>query len=395
MLTAICENGGRICLADIKNTFTLQALKEKESFFCPTCKEKMILKICLKKVSHFAHYRASSCSEQFENESSYHLDGKQKLYHWLKGQGLEPELEFFDQAIQQRPDIRFSYQNTRYAVEYQCSTIPESLFIKRTSTYQQNGYTPLWILGGNQLLRKSPPLISLSDFQYLSLVMGKTNTFLPYFCPNSNRFILLRQIIPVTIRNCFASISINPPDMVNIDDLINPHNQFPTSIKHWRKEISSFKQNYSQKPQSFSDPFLKQLYTNHLHLLYLPPEIGLPVLHGAYIRTPPVIWQGFLYLDVLRNCAPGEIFSFAFVYQAFKNRVNKKQITLRLLPLGEGNASIAVLEYLHTLCDSQYLTMINKQTFKVNYYLKASQNMMEQEQTENNFYRNYHSSFLK
>ncbi len=389
MLTAIRENGGQICLADIKNNFTLQALKEKETFFCPTCKEKMILKICMKKVSHFAHYRESSCSERFENETSYHLDGKLKLYHWLQEQGLKPELEVYDRTIQQRPDIRFIHQNTMYAVEYQCSTIPENLFIKRTRSYQTNGYTPLWILGGNQFSRKSTDLVSLSEFQYLALDLGNEQSLLPLFCPNANSFILLRQIIPVSIRNCIASISIRTSNHVKLTDLLLPQKPFSLQIEHWQKEIKAFKLYYSQKPQSYRDPFLKELYFNRLHLSYLPPEIGLPVTHSAYIRTPPVIWQAYLYLDVFSQRSIGETISVAAINQAFRIRVNKKQITIRSIPLGSGDASMAVLEYLLTLCECQYLTRITDQTFKVNYILQVSHNMLQQEQRETHFYQNF------
>lgn len=129
MLTAILKNGNTICLSDRKDPSTLYSLREKEVFFCPECKEKLILKIGLQKIPHFAHYRVTNCS-RYENESGYHLAGKERIYLWLKEMGLCPELEPYDDSIRKRPDISFIYQGIKVAVEFQCSNIPESLIKK-------------------------------------------------------------------------------------------------------------------------------------------------------------------------------------------------------------------------------------------------------------------------
>lgn len=393
MLTALNEEGHLVCLADTRNQQSLQKLKIQHVFYCPECKEKVILKAGTKKITHFAHYRESTCCGKYENESEYHLSGKLKLYLWLKRKGLEPELEAYDSSIGQRPDISFVFMGKKIAVEYQCSVITEDVFKKRTKTYLENMVTPLWILGGNQFKRKSSTIVTLSDFHYLSIAGQNGAATLPFYCPEVNQFIFVKQVIPVGPRNALADISVKTLETVDLNELINPQNKHSPSIESWRKEINHFKLYHSQKPKSYRDSFLKELYFNHLHLSCLPPEIGLPVPHSIFIRTSTVVWQGFIYLDGIKSCKPGDIISFYSIYQAFKNRVWKKDISLRTLPLMKGDASIAVMEYLQFLTACQYLTKLTDTAFLINQELKPSSNMIEQEQKEHQFYERYQSIF--
>jgi competence protein CoiA len=386
LLTALNENGILVCLADVKNP---HLLREQGEFFCPVCKEQLILKIGTKKIPHFSHLRNSTCLHHFENESEYHLLGKKKLYHWLKEMGLKPELEVYDENIQQRPDIRFIFKDKRFAIEYQCSVIPENLFKKRTEVYVKNGYTPIWILGGNQFKRKSTNIVSLTDFQYLFLASHNNVSLMPFYCPNANQFIILKKIIPVTTRNAIATVKIKAPENLSLLELINPLHEYTLPLQSWQKEIKTFKCYFTQNPQSFRDPFLKELYFNHHHLVYLPPEIGLPVHFGVFIRTPTVVWQGFIYLDSFKNSQVGDVLTWNSIYLAFHQRVLKKHVSLREIPLLDGNATFPVWEYLLTLTKCQFLERISETTFRVMYEMKPSGNIMEQEQKESLFYKNF------
>lgn len=394
MLTALTEDGSLICLVDyVKKQDYLQTLKQTMRFYCPGCKERMILKIGTKKISHFAHYRTSSCSEQYEKESAYHLIGKQKLYFWLEEQGLKPELEVFDPVIRQRPDIRFTYQNQRFAVEFQCSVIPDELFKKRTNSYFASGYVPLWILGGNFYTRKSANIALLSDFQYLCMTSQHQRSSITFYCPTANNMIFLQNIYPISTRKTLAILACEPLSTIDIDRFIHPFLNKSPSWHQWQKEIRTFKQFYSQNPHAYHDPFLKQLYYHHLYLVYLPPEIGLPIANGMFIRTPPTVWQGFLYLDCFLKRTPGDTVSIASIFQAFQNRVNKKHIVLRELPLLGGDASKAIQEYLFLLEKCGYLTALNTSVYRINRSLFIARNMIEQERLEQEFYQNFHFIF--
>lgn len=392
VLTALKEDGQVICLADFQNVSSLKTLREKENFYCPGCEEKMILKIGTKKITHFAHYKGSSCVDQCENETEYHLEGKKKLYLWLKKKGIEPELEFFDKEIRQRPDIRFTFQNRRYALEYQCSVIPEAVFIKRTRCYLEHHYIPIWILGGEFFSRKSTSIVNLSDFQYLCINSSNSHSNLAYYCPTSNQFIFVQQIFPFTVRNALASFNIGPLENLNLQDITNPQPILPPTIEAWHKEITRFKQYYSQKPKGYRDPFLKELYLNQIHLAYLPPEVGLPLANSIFIRTPPAIWQGYLFLDCFHRRMCGDRISYYTIEQAFEKRVWKKQIIVRELPLLVGDATHAVREYLCVLKDCGFLTEISPNIFQVNRKLIAASNMVEQLEKEKEFYSSNKSS---
>lgn len=259
--------------------------------------------------------------------------------------------------------------------------------MKRTKAYLQNHYSPLWVLGGNLFSRKSSEIVSLSDFQYLASATADGRSIMRYYCPNANQFIFLKQIIPVSVRNALASIWMPTLDDVDLDQFLTPQILSSPSYDTWQKEIKNFKLYYSQNPQSFRDPFLRELYSNHLHISLLPPEIGLPVSHSTFIRTPPVVWQGYLYLDGLKGRSIGDTISYHSIYQAFKKRVWKKQISLRNLPLGMGSASTAVLEYLHLLVNCGYLARMNDTTFKVKNEMKIATNLVEQEELEFSFYK--------
>ena len=388
MLSAITESGRRICISDIKNDLILHKMKEGEKFYCPECKEKLILKIGRQKIPHFAHYRVTNCS-RYENESSYHLAGKEKLYLWLKDQGFQPQLEPYDQTIAQRPDICFTYQGIKIAIEFQCSIISEPLMKKRTNAYTSNNYYPIWILGGNQFKRKKAEIVSISSFQYSFLSIKDEKSCLLFYCPNSNQLIFVRQIIPTTLRNAVATISIVPLQQVSINDLLTPPKYTPFSVISWQKEMNHFKTNYALSPKAFKDPFLRYLYENHHHITQLPPEIGLPVPSSPFIKTPPIIWQSYIYFDVIQKLNIGDQFSIHDVIIAIAQRIRKKQIIIRDFSLGKGDVLLPVNEYLNLLVQCQYLIKVETISFQIARKLEQTSNASDQKIIENAFYQKY------
>lgn len=357
-------------------------------FFCPECKGKVILKIGTQKIPHFAHYRVTKCS-RYENESGYHLAGKEKIYLWLKEMGLRPKLEPYKESIRQRPDICFIYQGIKVAVEYQCSIIPEQLIKKRTTVYQHNQYYPLWILGGNQFKRKNAEVVTLSNFHYAFLSIKNGQTSLPFYCSDSNRFIFLNELAPVTVQNAIASIRTKPLKQVKLTELFIPQPHTSFSIKAWQRELKSFKNTFSLSPKAFKDPFLQELYQNHLHITFLPPEIGLPVPSSPLIRTPPLIWQGFLYLDVLKPLSVGEVFSLNDSIKPLAKRIRRKHISIRELTLGTGDYTLPISEYLTLLANCHYLKQLDKNHYQVVRKLEHAGNMNDQKTIEDTFYHKY------
>ena len=101
--------------------------------------------------------------------------------------------------------------------------------------------------------------------------------------------------------------------------------------------------------------FLRELYSHSLNISLLPPFIGLPVQNALVIETAPLIWQAYLFMDHFNNRKEAEIITFGEVYRSFMNRVHKKQIKLRTLPLApHSNHTAPLAEYLHLLVQLQY-----------------------------------------
>ncbi|MGA9227883.1 MAG: competence protein CoiA family protein [Mesobacillus sp.] len=390
MLVANRKNGVRLSLGDQWDKKELIAIRSKEKFHCPECKEEVIMKLGSKKIWHFSHLSGNSCEHQYERESNYHLAGKLQLYNWLKNQGINAELEKFDPSARQKPDIAFDWQGKKYAIEFQCSIIPEEIFIKRTASYFKNGYIPIWIAAGNLIKRTGSKAVSINNFLYLFIRRPHQYWNIPAYCPLSGQFIDLNGAIPISSRKTITQLEIHSIDKVPVNHLISPVSKSYPVLTSWQSELKKFKSRYLMYPGSYQNHFLQQLYRNHLNLLSLPSEIGLPVFSGPYIETPALIWQTYLYLDLFRNIKKGDVISLSKVHNAFNNRVKRGQIKWRNLPLaGKGDYSLAVTEYIQILTKISVLTKVSDSLFKLNRELKISDTIDEQSADEAYFYKRY------
>jgi competence protein CoiA len=399
LLTALFQAGERICLGDGWTKEKLMLLREKETFCCPQCSENVILKLGEKRIFHFSHLKGNTCKFEHENESEYHLRGKLQLYQWLKCQGLNPVLEFFDFKINQRADIIFNVGNQRYALEYQCSNISELVFRKRTNGYLSAGYIPLWVLGGNQWNRKNSSITSFSEFHYMFLRKTTSNQWtIPFYCSESQTFILHHSIQPITIKKSFSHQKMVTLDKLLIAELLSPHEAASICSTKWLKELNHLKTQFIRIPGSYQNPFLRTLYNNRLNLSLLPPYLGLPVLNSPCIITPPLIWQTYLFIDVFMEWETTAPIRFQDVYFSFMKRIRKNDIQLRRMPLAEDerHVSLAILQYLQILIKTNVLRMIDDHTFGLNQPTDLPQTVINQKKLEEDFYKKYANMiFLK
>lgn len=392
LLTALLEAGERICLGDGWEKEKLLLMREKERFCCPQCSENVILKLGEKRIFHFSHIKGNTCRFEHENESEYHLRGKLQLYQWLKRQGLNPELEFYDTKINQRADIFFNIGDKRYALEYQCSNISESVFTKRTKGYLTVGYFPIWILGANQWNRKNSYLTSFSEFHYLFLQKYSSNLWtIPFYCSESQKFILHHSIQPITIRNAFSQQKLVNLDKMLFSQLISPQIEGSINPNKWLKQLSHLKTQLIRTRESYQNPFLRTLYNNYVNLSLLPPYLGLPVSNSACIITPPLIWQTYLFIDVFMKSNVTTFIKFQDVYFSFMKRIRKNDIQLRRIPLAddERHVTLALLQYLEILIKTNVIRMITSHTFALTQPTEIPQTIMEQMKLEESFYKKY------
>ncbi|MGF6951462.1 competence protein CoiA [Neobacillus sp. B4I6] len=396
MLTAQTKIGEKICLGLDYKKDTLLALRSKEEFFCPICGESVLLKLGDQRIFHFAHKQGGACRDFYESESNYHMEGKRQLYQWLIRQKIPSDLEYYDRDIQQRPDIMFNYNGKKYALEYQCSTIPESIFIKRTNSYLQNGYIPLWILSSNKIIIKKRNIVALSNFQYLFLRTTTSGKFyIPSYCPEKQQFHLVKSITPYSTKNAFANHSSYPIKKIDLSDLLEPKMGNEFNLSSWNSENEKFNLNWALHPGNQHKSFFHEIYNKNLNLFLLPPEIGLPVHHALLLQTPPIIWQTYFFIDIIADKSPDDLISLYEIKCHLNKRIKKKEIIVRnLSQLEKVNPILAIFDYLLLL---EQLGMISRKgdtSYQLKRKISIPKSNREREEAKLLFFQKYQRILL-
>jgi len=282
-------------------------------YFCPSCREQVLIKAGPRTLPHYAHKPGSSCSVAQGGEGPYHELGKLQLLSWLKQQGYEVYLESFIPSIQQRPDILVKARGKRIAIEYQCCRISSEIIEKRTSGYQKEGIIPLWILGGNLLNRKKPHTLALAPFE--QLFFHQFNDQYPpslfYYCSNARQFAVFQNPYALSSTRMLGSLSFLQASQCTFSSLIAPQKSITPSFMctYWLREKQKLRKRpvyHSKNPKDIQ--FRQWLYMNRLHPSTLPAYAHLPVLSQFSLTTEPFIWQTRWLVDHLHRIQVGESF---------------------------------------------------------------------------------------
>ncbi|OLS41820.1 competence protein CoiA [Bacillus sp. MRMR6] len=397
MLTANTRTGKRISLGYQYNKETLLVLRKREEFICPVCGEEVTLKLGEHRIYHFAHQRKGNCREVYERETEYHMNGKLQLYQWLIGQGIRAILEYYDSDIQQRPDIMFEYNGNKYALEYQCSPIPEDQFINRTKNYYHYGYIPLWIAGNKLIKSKRKNIYTLSCFTSFFLQKNMDHQFfIPSYCPEHRLLHFTGPLLTLSPNNAYADNLTSSIDEVPIKALFEPNLTTKMSAGHWNREMEKINFNCFLHPTPQQKQFLQEIYRNNLNLFLLPPEIGLPVSHSSLLSTPSTIWQTYLFLDVLLTKTPGEYIPLFEFEKSFVRRVRKKDIIIRKIPQFEQiNPFIVVKEYILQLESLGIISRHGDTAIQLTTNLMIPRSNQEKEELKRNFLQKNRTFLLK
>lgn len=390
MFSAIQKDGKLFSLFPRHSRDKLKEKKKHEEFICPECLDKVILKLGTRRMEHFAHQKNSQCSESYESESDYHLNGKLQLYEWLENKQLKPLLEPYYSSIRQRPDIAFMYQDQQYALEFQCSPIPHELMNKRTKRYHQMHAPVIWILGGKNINRKGERKVSLTNFDYLFASKSPSGSwYLPAYCPSSKIFILLNNLSPVSTRKAFADFSIIPLSKFQLQNLFNCPEKSPFTCQEWKKEIQQQKWNL-QFRGGLQNDLLKDLYESGLNLSLLPPLIGIPVCDAPMIESPPLVWQAYLFLDHLYNREVGTIITVNDIFQKYVIHHEKGRIKERVLPLTANYSRLLpLIQYFQKLVHLGLLEALNTYTFRLKERVYVPEHPVMQQKLEEQFYQRF------
>ncbi|MCK1992847.1 hypothetical protein GW626_05845 [Peribacillus muralis] len=365
MLTAIKQDGTWITLPEKMPPNLLIRLRRSGKYYCPCCKTEMSIKAGSVKVPHFAHKNNHSCRTSSEPESEYHLKGKRKLFQWFSSHDYQVELEAYLPEIKKRADVLATIGGNRYAIEFQCSNIPEIEFIERTKAYRSIGIKPIWILAAKCLKRKNHHEFHLSAFHWLFVTGSCQHPFLWMFCPESNQLSVLKNLTPFSPRTVFAELTTAPLK------LLPPHRLSPQKcssfpfLPAWRHKRKNWCLHIVKRARR-GDPFFEGLYLHHMAPATIPVEIGLPVSGMLLIKTASIEWQGWFYMDVFGKKKTGETIYMKDIIRHFRNHAKTGKIKFRTLPLLHVKpVEYPIMQYLLLLEKMGYISKMAEGEFTV------------------------------
>lgn len=311
MFVAFDANGNVISVLGMSDN-SIRQLKNTGPYFCPACKEQVILKAGKKRHPHFSHKHR--CFVKPEGESVRHLEGKRWLYLWFSRQGFEPVLEKYIPEIQQRPDLYIIFKDRPVAVEFQASIIPVEELVKRTQAYVKHGIFPLWIVDADVVKKRHSNILHLTDF--LSFFIHDAPFHQPSFItfnPVKKEFSLYTNLLPYSSQRALFDSKSFPFD-TDWQTIVNTQIPPVRFYDYWLEVTEQWLMHLSMSSKARHNPFLHYLYKQHIHPLQLPPEVGIPVKHLYRLKPSPFIWQGYIWHYFLYARKEGAEFTLRDIY---------------------------------------------------------------------------------
>ncbi|GIN19224.1 competence protein CoiA [Siminovitchia fordii] len=366
MLTALNKKGELFTLLGEMREQVLH-LREHEQFFCPICKEPLILKAGHVRIPHFSHHQHSQCIETAsEPESPKHLKGKLDLFEWCLSNQLAVSLEYYLPDIKQRPDLLIEKAGRLIAIEFQCTPISVRSVEKRSLQYLLSGITPLWIVGGQPFHKKRTiDMFELTEYHWSLTRRKNKHVMLAGYEPESGKASILNGITPFTSKKVFAKLHQMPISKIKIPlSLITDNANFP--IVKWSDEKRNWIQQRVRHGDLVRDSFLRAIYTEGSNPFLLSPLIGLPVNYMESFISHPVEWQFFIWSDCLKKLKLNRKISLKYVNYKLRERITKGDIVCRTLPLHDKNQwEKAVRHYFRLLEQLFYFQSAGKDLYRL------------------------------
>ena len=143
-------------------------LNREETYCCPGCQGRVLLRQGQVMCPHFAHKSLQDCQFFSENESAQHLSLKAALYKSLVNHGEKVRIE---KVLSEMGQIADLFVGDSLALEVQCSRLSQQRLRERTRAYHQAGYEVRWLLGEDLWLGRR--LTDLQrDFLYFTAKIG-------------------------------------------------------------------------------------------------------------------------------------------------------------------------------------------------------------------------------
>lgn len=321
MLVAMTEHQQLFHLTTNLPLEELHRLKKQQSFFCPQCKEQLLLKAGQIKIPHFAHQKNSDCDSLFsEGESTAHLLGKQHLFQLFTSLQLHPILEPYLPQLQQRPDLLIKYKEHQYAVEFQCSSIAYPSFKRRTNGYLNAEITPIWILHTPEKFKNSGiAKISINHTNAQFIQQYKQQRFLITYDVKNKSFYYISNLIHIHKLQYFAVVKPLPLSHQRFPFLVPEkisQQQFNLLLKNFRKYRSQFiHPRLLLSKKGVNDRFFRAVYELKLTMTNLPIFLGIPVYNTNSFNIFCIEWQvGLFYFMNCHALTPKTMNVYAIPY---------------------------------------------------------------------------------
>ncbi|WP_082234641.1 competence protein CoiA [Halobacillus massiliensis] len=273
-------------------------LKKGTRFFCPDCREAVMLRSGPLTTPHFAHYPSSLCSSRRGGESEYHEKGKLLLFKWLAQQNYHVELEPFLSEIDQRPDLLLKIKSKRIAIELQCSKISSKEVVKRNKGYQKLDINPLWLLGGRQFVRSGQSLLQ-SHALFRELQYYFNGQYVLYFFDVSQLSIIvagpLQGLAPSRLFSNFHTLPLRHIKFPHL--FLTSQKKNPSFYNSWINQMIRFRTTYHRNAGSEESQLRQLLYLKGLHLSLIPSLCYLPVKSQSLTAKPAYVWQTRFIID--------------------------------------------------------------------------------------------------
>lgn len=112
--------------------------EEGEKYYCPLCKQELVLKRGTKVAHHFAHKNLKDCDNWSEGMTDWHFNWQQRFT--VKNKDLA-EVVIKEDGKRHRADIMVN----NLVIEFQHSSISQTEYDERCDFYTKNGRKLIWV----------------------------------------------------------------------------------------------------------------------------------------------------------------------------------------------------------------------------------------------------------
>ncbi|GGP14441.1 competence protein CoiA family protein [Oceanobacillus neutriphilus] len=281
--------------------------QEKDLFYCPACKERVIIRSGERVTAHFAHLPNTECLLSGGGEGPYHEKGKLQLFNWLNRFNMQVELEAYFPEISQRADIFINIGGKKIAVEFQCARIPREVVLSRVQGYNSLGIKPVWILGAKYLKQKGAYMFQLNQFLDVFIRSSPQKDYpqLFFYDPFISEIAVLHHLYPLQASRLFAKQLVCPLHKLHFKHLFQKETKPENFAAVWVKMVSRRR---TKVDDFYGEIFKlrKWLYRRGYLFQYLPSICFLPTPYLASVTVPYYKWQAELYVCCLADLKTGD-----------------------------------------------------------------------------------------